>query len=77
MYANDIFEALNDHAASELVAQMRQHVRDIPNSAGYSIVVEEGGRMVILITDWSNREDCVTYHTSKASRQFVGGTLLS
>jgi len=45
-----ISEALNDDAASELVSQMRQHVRDIPNLADYSILVEQGGRIVILIT---------------------------
>jgi hypothetical protein len=41
---------------------------------GYSILVEEGGRMVILITDWPSREDCLTYHASRIYRQFVAST---
>ena len=59
---------------AKLVSQMWQHIRDIPNLADYSILVEEGGRMVILITHWSNREDCLAYHSGRAYRQFVAST---
>jgi hypothetical protein len=30
--------------------------------------------MVILITDWSSREECLTYHASRGYRQFVAST---
>ena len=41
---------------------------------GHSILVEEGGLMVILITDWPNRQECLAYHASRAYRQFVAAT---
>jgi hypothetical protein len=29
---------------------------------------------VVLITDWPNRQDCLTYHASRAYRQLVAAT---
>ena len=40
----------------------------------FSILAEEGGRMVILVTEWSNREDCLQYHVSKTNRRFIAET---
>jgi heme-degrading monooxygenase HmoA len=53
---------------------MQDHVRDIPELIGHSILAEEGGRMVILITDWSSRQDCLQYHASRFYRQLVAST---
>jgi hypothetical protein len=58
-----IGEALTDHYVKEIVSRMQDHVRDIPELIGHSILAEECGRMVILITDWSSRQDCLQYHT--------------
>ena len=69
-----IGEALTDHYVKQIVSRMQDHVRNIPELIGYSILAEEGGRMVILITDWSNRQDCLQYHASRAYRQFVAAT---
>ena len=69
-----ICEAINDDLISELVRLLQDHVRDIPNLAGHSILVEEGGRMVLLITEFRNREDCLLYHASRAYRQLVART---
>jgi hypothetical protein len=41
---------------------------------GHSIIVEEGGRMVIMLADWSNLQDCLTYHASREYRQVVACT---
>ena len=30
--------------------------------------------MVILVTEWPNREDCLAYHASRAYRQLLGAT---
>jgi heme-degrading monooxygenase HmoA len=67
-----ISEVLADDHIKELVTRMEDHVRDIPELVGHSILVEEGGRMVILLTHWKTRQDCMQYYASRAYRQFVG-----
>ena len=69
-----IAEVVSDDLLKQIVAHMKDHVATIQGLVGHSILVEEGGRMVILITDWPNRQDCVTYHSSRAHRQFIAGT---
>ena len=69
-----IGEAVSDVAVKEIVNLMREHVRDAPGVHGHSILVEEGGLMVVLITDWRNRQDCVAYHASRTYRQLVAAT---
>ena len=69
-----IGEALTDDHVKEIVNRMQDHVRNLPELVGHSILAEEGGKMVILITDWSSRQDCLQYHTSKANRRFVAAT---
>ncbi len=70
-----ISEAVSDDMVKEIVTKMREHVAtEIPGIVGYSILVEEGGLMVVLITDWRNRQDCLTYHASKSCRQLVAST---
>jgi len=43
-----IGEAATDEMTNELVAKMREHIRDIPCLVDHSILVEEGGHMVGL-----------------------------
>lgn len=69
-----ICEGMNDDVVTEVVRQMQEHVRNIPCLVDHSIMVEEGGRMVILVTGWHNRQDCLTYHTSRIYRQLVAST---
>jgi len=69
-----IGEAATDDLATEVIAKMHEHVRTLTGLIKHSILVEEGGRMVILITDWPDREQCLTYHASRPYRQFVAGT---
>src|SRR6267142_5179031 len=69
-----ICEVVSDHLLKQIVAHMKDHIATIPGLVGHWILIEEGGRMVILITDWPNRQDCVTYHSSRAYRQFIAGT---
>jgi hypothetical protein len=69
-----IGEVVSDDLLKQIVAHMKEHIATIPGLVSHSILVEEGGRMVILITDWPNRQDCVTYHSSRVYRQFLAGT---
>jgi heme-degrading monooxygenase HmoA len=66
-----ICEALTDDHIKEIVRRMEDHVQNISGLIGHSILVEEGGKMVILVTDWNNRQDCLNYHASRAYRQLV------
>ncbi len=66
-----IAEAISDEIVNQIVTEMRGHVAEIPGMICHSILVEEGGRMLVLITEWRNRQDCLTYHGSKAYRQLV------
>lgn len=69
-----IGEAISDVAVNEIVNLMQEHVRYVPGVNGHSILVEEGGLMVVLTTDWPNRQDCVAYHAGRAYRQLVAAT---
>ena len=69
-----ISEAVSDNAVKELVNAMQQHVGTVSNMSDFSILAEEGGRMVILITDWPSREDCLNYHAGRIYRQLVAST---
>src|SRR5438067_9943857 len=69
-----ISEAVTDDLAKEVIATMQDHVRDTPGLIDHSILVEEDERMVILIMHWSNRQDFLTYHASRAYRQLIAGT---
>jgi hypothetical protein len=69
-----VCEALRDENVQNIISRMQEHVRKIPDVIGHSILAEEGGRMVILTTDWSGREACLQYHSSRLNRQFVAET---
>jgi hypothetical protein len=69
-----ICETFTDDNVNELVTKMQDHVRKVPELIGHSILSEEGGRMVSLVTEWSNREDCLQYHASKSNRRFIADT---
>ena len=69
-----ICETVSEGLVKAVVNKMQEHVRDIPGVIGHSVLVEEGGLMVILMTDWPNRQECLAYHASKANRQLVAST---
>jgi len=65
-----IGEAITGEYVNQLVNRMQDHVRSTPELIGHSILAEEGGRMVVLVTDWPSRQECLQYHSSRAYRQF-------
>ena len=69
-----ICEAATDELAREVIVKMHEHVRTLAGLIKHSVLIEEGGRMVILITDWPNREQCLAYHSSRAYCQLLAGT---
>jgi len=69
-----ICEALSDASVKQIVNLMQEHVRDVSGMIGHSILVEEGGLMLILSTDWPNRQQCVEYHASRLYRRLVTAT---
>ena len=69
-----VCEALTDENVQNLVRLMQVHVRNIPDVIGHSVLAEEGGRMVILTTDWDSRKACLQHHASRLNRQFVADT---
>ena len=38
------------------------------------LLTEDGGNMVLVLTEWDTRENCLRYHSSRAYRQFVAAT---
>ena len=69
-----VCEALSDETVQNIISHMQEYVRSIPDVTGHSILAEEGGRMVILTTDWGSREACLQHHASRLNRQFVAAT---
>ena len=45
-----------------------------PGYAGSQLLVEEGGNMVIALTTWTTRENCLRHHSSRNYRRFVAAT---
>jgi len=39
-----------------------------------TMMSEDGGNMVIILTVWDSREACIRYHCSRTYRQFVAKT---
>jgi hypothetical protein len=55
-------------------ADMTHQLVKEPGYTGSQLLVEEGGNMVIALTTWTTREDCLRHHSSRNYRQFVAGT---
>lgn len=45
-----------------------------PGFKGHGLLIEDGGNMVISLTTWQTREDCLRFHSSRVYRQFVAKT---
>ena|SRR5215471_21778244 len=69
-----IGEAITGEYVNQLVNRMQDHVRQISDLVGHSILAEEGGRMVVLVTDWSCRQCCLQYHASREYRKFIAAS---
>ncbi len=67
-----IGEAMTGGLAIELAAKMRDH---IPVGAlSHSILMEYGGSMVVLITEWADKGQCFSYHLSHSYTRFITDT---
>ena len=72
-----IGECVSDEQVKQFVELFKDSQLELQkeSSLRYSeVLMEEGGRMVIILTTWNTREACIQYHCSRAYRQFVART---
>ena len=79
MYARMVIgEANSEDQVQEFsriyTSEVLPELENEPGFAGARLMVEEEGRMAILLTTWDSRDSCVRYHCSRAYRQFVAKT---
>jgi quinol monooxygenase YgiN len=69
-----IGEAASPDQIDGLRSIFKEELKEIvetDGNLGANFMVEEGGNLIIALTHWKTREDCVRYHSSRAYRQFV------
>lgn len=73
-----IGEAVSDEQVREFAviftSEVLPSLRNEPGFLNARLIVEDGGRMAISLTEWSTRDDCLRYHSSRAYRLFVERT---
>ena len=72
-----IGEAVSEDHLREFVEIARGEgpaMRQQPGLQRTDLMVEEDGRMAVLLTVWDSREYCLMYHSSRTYRQFVAKT---
>jgi heme-degrading monooxygenase HmoA len=72
------FRDIDSNAIREFLSIYREEIQpEIQKEPGFQrceFLIEEGGGMILTLTVWATREDCIRYHTSRAYRQFVAKT---
>jgi heme-degrading monooxygenase HmoA len=68
-----IGEAIDDEHLKELIHSARDddEIARNPGYRGMQILQEEGGKMVLIVTNWASRDDCFRYQGSQSYRQFL------
>ena len=73
-----IGETINDDQLQEFQNIFKEEcVEILREELGFQrgdLAVEEGGRMVIIMTVWDTRDNCLKHHSSRAYRQFFAKT---
>ena len=73
-----IGEAITPNQLGELRSIFKEEIRPeigkVEGNLGANFMVEDGGNMMIMISHWTSRENCLRYHSSRAYRQFVAKT---
>ena len=72
-----IGEVVTDEAVAEFLNiwnDEAQHMQAEPGFMEDRLMIEEGGRMVLVETVFATRDDCLRYHCSRAYRQLVAKT---
>ena len=55
-------------------AEIMPALRIVPGFLQSELLIEEGGRMILVITLWKTRGDCLTFHSSRTHRQMIAKT---
>lgn len=72
MYVRMIIgEVISEPQATEVERIVKEHDFTGPGFQGFQCLREEGGNMLVVITSWTTKEDCLRYHSSRSYRQFV------
>ena len=69
-----IGEVTSDRQVGEFKQIVKEHDFNGQGFQGVQQLEEENGRMVIVITSWTTREDCIRYHSSRSYRELVTKT---
>ncbi len=69
-----IGEAISDEQAKEFQRIVSEEDFSGQGYQGIQFLHEDGGNMLIVITSWTTRDDCLQYHSSRAYRRFVAKT---
>ena len=69
------FRDVDSNAIREFRSIFKEQVLpDIQAEQGFQraeLMIEEGGRMILVLSYWNTRESCLRYHASRAYRNFV------
>src|SRR3989338_8576292 len=55
-------------------AEIVPALRIVPGFLQSELLLEEGGRMILVITLWKTRDDCLAFHSSRTNRQMIAKT---
>ena len=59
---------------SIFLEEIRSEIGKEDGNIDANFMVEEGGNMVLMLTHWTSRENCLKYHCSRAYRKFIAKT---
>lgn len=73
-----IGETCGDEQTKEFARIVREDclpaIMSEPGFQSHQLLIEDHGRLTLLITTWDSRENCLRYHSSRAYRQMVAKT---
>ena len=60
---------IDSNAIREFLSIYREKIRpEIENEPGFQrseLMIEEGGRLILILTIWDSRDNCLRYHCSR------------
>ena len=72
-----IGETVSDEAVAEFLNIWNDDAQHMQAERGFieaRLMIEEGGRMVLVETVFATRDDCLRYHCSRAYRRLIATT---
>ena len=73
-----IGETCSDEQTKEFARIVREDclpaIQNEPGFVSSQLLIEDHGRLTLLITTWDSRDNCLRYHSSRVYRQMVAKT---